>query len=140
MRNLLRSLAALAALSATLLPALHAPRAAAAEKPNIIFILADDLGYGDLGCYGQKLIQTPNLDRMAAQGRRFTDHYSGSTVCAPSRATLMRGLHTGHLQTPGQGQHLATEETIIPEILKRQGYATAIIGKWGLAQEDEPLR
>src|SRR5690554_1355912 len=65
-------------------------------KPNIVFILADDLGYGDLGCYGQKQIQTPNLDRMAAEGIRFTQAYAGSTVCAPSRCVLMTGQHTGH--------------------------------------------
>ncbi|HQB28561.1 MAG TPA: sulfatase-like hydrolase/transferase, partial [Paludibacter sp.] len=66
------------------------------EQPNIIYILADDLGYGDLGCYGQEIIQTPNLDAMAANGMRFTQHYSGSTVSAPSRSALMTGLHTGH--------------------------------------------
>ena len=70
--------------------------AAVAKKPNILFILADDLGYGDLGCYGQKVIRTPNLDRLAAQGMRFTQFYAGSTVCAPSRCALMTGLHTGH--------------------------------------------
>src|SRR3974377_355099 len=69
---------------------------ASAQKPNIIFILADDLGYGDLGCYGQKAIRTPNLDRMAAEGMLFTNHYAGSTVCAPSRCCLMTGVHTGH--------------------------------------------
>ena len=68
---------------------------AAERKPNVIFILADDLGYGELGCYGQKLIQTPNLDRMAAEGMRFTQFYAGCTVCAPSRSVLMTGLHTG---------------------------------------------
>ena len=66
------------------------------RKPNIIYILADDLGYGDLGCYGQRRIQTPNIDAMAAEGIRFTQHYAGSTVCAPSRCVLMTGLHTGH--------------------------------------------
>src|SRR5512147_3151568 len=70
-------------------------------KPNIIFILADDLGYGDLGCYGQKQIQTPHLDRLAAEGMRFTDHYAGTTVCAPSRCSLMTGLHTGHTYVRG---------------------------------------
>ena len=68
----------------------------AADKPNIIFIMADDLGYGDIGAYGQKTIKTPNIDGLAAQGMRFTQHYSGSTVCGPSRAALMTGLHTGH--------------------------------------------
>ena len=77
-------------------------QAAAPERPpNIIFILADDLGYGDLGSYGQRRIQTPNLDRMAAEGLRFTDHYAGSTVCAPSRCVLMTGLHTGHCRIRG---------------------------------------
>src|SRR5882762_5982072 len=72
-----------------------------AKKPNIIFILADDLGYGDLGCYGQKKIKTPNLDRMAGQGMRFTQAYAGSTVCAPSRCSLMTGRHTGHATIRG---------------------------------------
>src|SRR5437660_3431856 len=82
-----------------------------ARKPNIIFILADDLGYGELGCYGQKKIKTPNIDRLAAEGMRFTQHYSGSPVCAPSRCVLMTGMHTGHalvrdnLSTPPEGQH-----------------------------------
>src|ERR1043165_3144130 len=74
---------------------------AAASKPNIIFVLADDLGYGDLGCYGQKIIRTPNLDRMAAEGMRFTQFYAGSTVCAPSRSVLMTGKHTGHTTVRG---------------------------------------
>src|ERR1044071_2452706 len=71
------------------------------QKPNIIFILADDLGYGDLGCYGQTRIKTPNIDRLAAEGMRFTQCYAGSTVCAPSRASLMTGLHTGHVLIRG---------------------------------------
>ena len=69
---------------------------AADQKPNVILILADDLGYGDLGCFGQKLIKTPNIDRLSAEGMRFTQAYAGTTVCAPSRCTLMTGLHTGH--------------------------------------------
>ena len=73
------------------------------SKPNIIYILADDLGYGDLGCYGQKTLKTPNLDRMAREGMRFTRHYAGSTVCAPSRCVLMTGLHTGHARIRGNG-------------------------------------
>lgn len=102
------------------------------RKPNIIFILADDLGYGDLGCYGQKQIKTPNLDRMAAEGMRFTQHYAGSTVCAPSRATLMLGQHTGHLRTSGQRQTLKNEDTTVAEVLKEADYTTSLIGKWHL--------
>ena len=79
-----------------LLTAVIAVIASAGEKPNIVFIMADDLGYGDLGCYGQERIKTPSIDRMAAEGMRFTQHYSGSTVCAPSRCAFVTGLHTGH--------------------------------------------
>ena len=105
------------------------------RKPNIIYILADDLGYGDLGCYGQKEIKTPNLDRMAAQGRRFTDHYSGSTVCAPSRCCLMTGYHTGHARIRGNGGGpLMPEDITAAEILAQVGYKTALIGKWGLGE------
>src|SRR5512140_1600806 len=75
--------------------------APASGRPNIVFILADDLGYGDLGCYGQKKIRTPNLDRLAREGMRFTQAYSGSTVCAPSRCSLMTGMHTGHATIRG---------------------------------------
>jgi len=114
-----------------------------ATKPNIILIVADDLGYGDLGVYGQKEIQTPNLDRMAAEGLRFTDHYAGSTVCAPSRSSLMTGLHTGHTPIRGNkeiqpmGQHpIADEVVTVAEVLKSSGYATALIGKWGLGGPD----
>src|SRR5690349_4388853 len=78
------------------------PVAWAAEgKPNVIFVLSDDLGYGDVGCFGQKLIKTPNIDKLAAEGMRFTDAYAGCTVCAPSRCTLMTGLHTGHTSIRG---------------------------------------
>src|SRR6058998_129800 len=79
-----------------LFPISRANAVSAPQKPNIIFILADDLGYGDLGCYGQKYIQTPNLDRMATQGMKFTSFYAGNAVCGPSRCTLMTGLHSGH--------------------------------------------
>jgi len=108
----------------------------AAAKPNLIFILADDLGYADLGCYGQKLIQTPQLDRMAAEGMRFTQFYSGSTVCAPSRCVLMTGKHLGHCRVRGNGsgpeQALQPGDVTVAEVLKEAGYATALIGKWGL--------
>lgn len=109
----------------------------AAEKPNIIFILADDLGYGDVGCYGQKLVPTPNIDRLAAEGIRFSDFYSGSTVCAPSRCSLMTGLHTGHAVIRGNGSTpLRPEDVTVAEILKQAGYTTGLVGKWGLGEPD----
>lgn len=111
---------------------LSAMAALAAQGPNIVYILADDVGYGDLSCYGQKKFSTPNLDRMASEGMLFTEHYSGSAVCAPSRYTLMTGQHIGHARTEGQGQQLRPENRTIAEILKEAGYATAMIGKWGL--------
>ena len=107
------------------------------RKPNIIFILADDLGYGDLGCYGQKKIRTPNLDRLAAEGIRFTQAYSGSTVCAPSRCCLMTGLHTGHAHIRGNALvPLRPEDKTVAEVLKEAGYATGLVGKWGLGEPD----
>ena len=107
----------------------------APKKPNIIFILADDLGYGDLGCYGQKKIKTPNLDRMAAQGMRFTQAYAGSTVCAPSRCVLMTGKHTGHAHIRGNALvPLRPEDITIATLLRRAGYVTGLIGKWGLGE------
>jgi arylsulfatase A-like enzyme len=106
-----------------------------AARPNIVFILADDLGYGDLGCYGQKVIQTPHLDRMAAEGMRFADCYAGSTVCAPSRCALMTGLHTGHCRIRGNALvPLEPEDVTVAEVLKPAGYRTGIIGKWGLGE------
>ena len=104
-------------------------------KPNIIYILADDLGYGDLGCFGQKTIKTPELDKMADQGIRFTNHYAGSTVCAPSRCSLMTGLHTGHARIRGNAtQPLLPEDITVAELLKNAGYKTGLIGKWGLGE------
>jgi len=120
----------------------------AADEPNIIFILSDDLAQGDLGCYGQKLIQTPNLDRIAAEGTRFTQAYCGDSICAPSRTSLMTGLHTGHspvrgnYEIPaksafGSGQLPLPESTVtVAQILKSAGYATACTGKWGMGQFD----
>ncbi len=106
-----------------------------AERPNIIFILSDDLGYGDLGCYGQKQILTPAIDRMAREGMRFTDCYAGSTVCAPSRCTLMTGLHTGHARIRGNADvPLTPQDVTVAEVLRRAGYATGLIGKWGLGE------
>lgn len=109
---------------------------APSRLPNIIFILADDLGYGDLGCYGQKRIQTPNIDRLAREGLRFTDFYAGSTVCAPSRCVLMTGYHTGHCSIRGNSkQNLRLDEVTVAEVLQSAGYATALFGKWGLGHE-----
>lgn len=112
-------------------------------KPNIVFILCDDLAQGDLGCYGQKIIQTPNLDRMAKEGTRYTQGYSGTTVCAPSRSVLMTGLHTGHCpiranrEVQPEGQKPLPEGTItVARILKDAGYATAACGKWGMGMFD----
>jgi arylsulfatase A-like enzyme len=106
-------------------------------RPNIVFILADDLGYGDVGCYGQKVIHTPNIDWLASQGMRFTDCYAGSTVCAPSRCTLMTGYHTGHTVVRGNANvPLRPEDLTVARVLKQAGYTTGIIGKWGLGEED----
>jgi arylsulfatase A-like enzyme len=104
-----------------------------APRPNIIFILADDLGYGDLGCYGQKQILTPSLDKLAAEGLRFTNAYAGATVCAPSRCSLMTGLHGGHARIRGNKEvPLLPEDVTVAEIIKAAGYRTACIGKWGM--------
>ncbi len=106
-----------------------------AARPNVIFILADDLGYGDLGCYGQKQIKTPVLDRLAAEGTRFTQCYAGTSVCAPSRCSLMTGKHTGHATVRGNQRPeapLTVDELTLPRVFKAAGYATALIGKWGL--------
>jgi arylsulfatase A-like enzyme len=110
-------------------------------RPNVIWIMADDLGYGDIGVYGQQQIKTPNLDRLAADGMRFTQFYAGAPVCAPSRAVLMTGKHTGHVWVRGnagreniQNQTLRTEDQTLAEVFKRAGYATAMFGKWGLGE------
>lgn len=109
------------------------------KKPNVIFILVDDLGYGDLGCYGQKTIQTPNIDRLAAEGMRFTQHYSGSTVCAPSRCSLMTGKHTGNCTVRGNTEVLMNvDEETLASIFKRNGYTTGCIGKWGIGHPIQP--
>ncbi len=114
-------------------------------KPNLIFILADDLAQGDLGCYGQRRIQTPNLDRMAAEGTRYTQAYCGTSVCAPSRTSLMTGLHVGHTPSRGnkkppgttEGQWPLSAKTLtVAQVLKTQGYATACMGKWGMGYFD----
>ncbi len=148
-----RAAAAWLAVSLLSWVACSAPRpadVAPEPRPNIVFIMADDLGYGDLGSYGQTEIATPNLDRMAAEGRRFTSVYTGSPVCAPSRNVLMTGKHTGHTTVRGNfGQGgviglgggegrvpLRAEDVTVAEVLKASGYATAMVGKWGLGEPD----
>ena len=124
--------------------------AAVAPKPNIVFVLTDDLGYGDIGAFGQRKIRTPSLDRMAAEGIRFTQHYAGNAVCAPSRCVLLTGQHPGHayirdnreLKPEGQAPIPAGTVTL-PKLLKKQGYTTGVFGKWGLGgpgSEGEPLK
>ncbi len=128
-------------------------KATGTVRPNIIYILADDLGYGDLSCYGQTRFSTPHLDQMAAEGMRFTQHYAGSPVCAPSRAALMTGLHTGHALIRGNyetgpkgfgaGVELRPADSTLAEVLKKAGYTTGLVGKWGLGVEGttgEPTR
>ena len=112
---------------------------AAETRPNLIWIMADDLGYAELGCYGQKVIKTPHLDRMAAEGLRFTHFYAGATVCAPSRSVLMTGLHHGHTRVRGNAgktnpaaQALKPGDITVASVLQKAGYRTALIGKWGL--------
>lgn len=111
----------------------------ATPSPNIVFILADDLGYAELGCYGQQKIQTPNLDRLREQGMKFTAHYSGAPVCAPARCSLMTGKHLGHTFVRGNMPHRPEGQVPIPaieitiaELLKKRGYTTGAFGKWGL--------
>ena len=123
--------------------------ATARTQPNVIYIMADDLGYGDLSCYGQRHFTTPNIDRLATEGIKFTAHYSGSTVCAPSRCSLMTGLHTGNCFVRGNkeirpvGQHPMPADTLtVAEVFKKQGYATGAFGKWGLGSpgsEGDPI-
>ena len=112
---------------------------ASVDRPNIIYILMDDAGYGDLSCYGQKKFKTPNIDRLATEGIKFTDHYAGSTVCAPTRSVLMTGLHTGHTPVRGNKEIRPVGQSPIPsstftvaEALGEAGYATGAFGKWGL--------
>ena len=135
-----------------LLPLLNACATMGEQKPNVIYIMCDDLGWGDVGCYGQQLIETPNIDQMAREGMRFTQAYAGSPVSAPSRASFMTGQHTGHTEVRGNkeywrnvpmvkygqndefsrvGQHpYDPDHVILPEIMKRNGYTTAMFGKW----------
>jgi arylsulfatase A len=159
-RNFLRS-ASLAALATTCGPAV-AKNIAGRARPNVIFILADDMGPGDAGCYGGKIIPTPNIDRLAAEGMRFTNHYAGATVCGPSRSCLMIGQHTGHAFQRGNPGQVAKNSPLgklkdkvgrksdfplrakpgdrvtIAEVFKEAGYRTAIVGKWGLGNPGTP--
>lgn len=119
--------------------------AGAADRPNMIFIMADDLGYGDLGCFGQQVIKTPRLDEMAAEGMKFTQFYAGNTVCAPSRSVLMTGLHMGHTHVRGNAggddmliQSLRDKDVTVAEVLKPAGYTNGLVGKWGLGEIDQP--
>lgn len=119
--------------------ALASPSFAAERRPNIIYIMADDAGYGDFSCYGQEKFSTPHVDRLAKEGMRFTQHYSGSTVCAPTRCSLMTGKHTGDTSVRGNREHrpigqepMSAEETTVAELLKEAGYVTGAFGKWGL--------
>ncbi|MDO7173148.1 arylsulfatase [Mariniflexile sp. AS56] len=104
------------------------------QKPNIIYILADDMGYGDVGVYGQTKIKTPNIDKMANEGLKFTNHYSGQTVCSPSRCSLMTGMHMGNASVKRNGELMDPNDVTVAELLKPAGYKTGIIGKWGLSE------
>jgi len=115
------------------------------NQPNMIFIMADDLGYGDVGCFGQKVIATPRLDRMAEEGMKFTQFYAGNTVCAPSRSVLMTGQHMGHTHVRGNAssgtmleQSLRAQDATVAEVLKSAGYTNGLIGKWGLGELHQP--
>jgi len=134
--------------AAAALPWAHLVRAAAAgaaaagqadagRRPNIVFILADDLGYADVGCYGQQRIKTPSIDRLAAEGMRFTDFYAGGCVCIPSRSCLMQGLHSGHTRHHGSNSHVPLEDSdlTVAEVLRDAGYTTACLGKWALGDD-----
>ena len=148
-RDFLRALGLGAASVAVAGPAGCMPRRSGARRPNIVFMMADDLGYGEVGAYGQTKIRTPNLDRMAREGMRFTQHYSGSPVCAPSRCVLLTGMHTGHAYIRGndemadrgdvwrdlslEGQRpLLSGTTTVGGLLQEAGYVTGAMGKWGL--------
>ncbi len=130
----------IAAFLLVLLVASRAPGEPDSKQPNIIFIMADDLGYGDLGCFGQKVLKTPRLDEMAGQGMRFTQFYAGCTVCAPSRSVLMTGRHMGRTVVRGNSTKpivLRPGRPTVASVLKGAGYQTACIGKWGLGTPDK---
>lgn len=145
-----KSLAALALIISFALAAAASVHAAdvSSKKPNVIIILADELSYGDLGYTGQKLIATPHIDRLAAGGMRFTQAYAGAPECAPSRASLMTGMHLGHCRIrangvkPGGG-HLLNVDMTVAKMLKSAGYTTGFVGKWGMGlmtDEGAPFR
>jgi arylsulfatase A len=144
MRRLQLSAVVMTVAAVVLVHTASPPPVQPARPPNILLIQADDLGYGDLSVYGQTHFATPNLDKLAREGTRFTQYYAGSTVCAPSRAALMTGKHTGHGAIRGNGSPeagdvpLPQQEVTIAEVLKTAGYRTAIIGKWGLGQPGSP--
>ena len=120
--------------------ATHSPAADAKRPPNILFVIADDLGYGAIGCYGQQKVRTPNLDRLAMEGIRLTQAYAGSHVCQPSRCVLMTGKHSGHaaIRANDTNQMLLAEDLTIAEVLKAAGYTTGGFGKWGQGFEETP--
>ncbi len=141
--NLIRC--ALASVFVFQLVTLASAESPSGAKPNMIFVLADDLGYGDLGCYGQTKIKTPRLDQMAKEGMRFTQFYAGNTVCAPSRSVLMTGQHMGHTHVRGNAsgsdmerQTLRDEDVTVAEVLHSVGYTNGLVGKWGLGEVDSP--
>ncbi|MFH5884663.1 arylsulfatase [Halalkalibaculum sp. DA3122] len=123
-------------LISAIVPQIQAQKNQAKSKPNIIFIMVDDLGYGDLGAYGQNKIKTPNIDNLASEGIRFTQAYAGGPVCTPSRSVLMTGLHNGHTPArdniPHYHTYLEDEDKTIAEVLKEAGYRTGGVGKWSL--------
>ncbi len=140
-RNPLERLAVLLLAVAALLPGAAVGAAPASRPPNLILILADDLGYGDPGAFGQHRIRTPNLDRMAGEGMKFTQFYPGAAVCAPTRSVLMTGQHTGHTRIRGNSSEQAGDrvpleagDVTVAEMLKTRGYTTALTGKWGLGE------
>ena len=150
LKNWTRAFGLLVGIAATYGVGRGAVVAERSQLPNVIYILADDLGYGDLSCYGQTKFETPHIDDLARRGMRFTEHYSGSTVCAPSRCCLLTGLHTGHAAVRGNAEHkpegqmpMPADTYTVAKYLQDAGYRTGIFGKWGLGypgSDSEPLK